>query len=115
MLLHLHTQSQYFPDRFVRREIEGLIISCPHQQAGCNWEDRLGSLEDHLRSCDFVSKMCPDCGVTLTLDKMESHNRVCPKALRKCPLEDYGCSTSKPVKLLGASCMVIDSSYSPRV
>ncbi len=79
---------QYFPDRFVRREIEGMIVGCPHQLKGCRWEGRLAKLEVHLIVCDFHPKQCNLCGVVLTPDQIESHG---PKALMKCPLAGFGC------------------------
>ncbi len=91
MFYLLISSQQCFPDRFVRREIEGMIVGCPHQLKGCQWEGRLAKLEAHLKACDFLSEECNLCGVVLTPDQIRSHGRVCPKALMKCPLAEYGC------------------------
>ena len=36
---------QYFPDRFVRREILSLPIVCSSRDRGCNWEGQFSELE----------------------------------------------------------------------
>ena len=88
---------QYFPDRFVRREVEGMIVGCPHQLKGCHWEDRLAKLAAHLKACNFLSEECNLCGVILSPDQIGSHGRVCPKALMKCPLVEFGCRHTRTV------------------
>lgn len=42
MLVHtLQLKMQYFPDNFVRREINNLDISCRWSQNGCKWNGKL--------------------------------------------------------------------------
>ena len=53
---------QYFPDRFVRREIQGLEVNCKFQNEGCNWEGTYGDLPSHLNTCKYAllgMKLCP--------------------------------------------------------
>ena len=36
---------QYFPDRFVRREIQNLPVVCSHSNRGCDWEGKFSEFE----------------------------------------------------------------------
>ena len=105
---------QCFPDRFVRREIEGVVVCCSHQQEGCKWEGRLANLEDHLKACEFVSKECPNCGLVLMFEQLELHELACPKALMKCPLAEFGCSAAdKLVSCCLTSIILFHPLFSP--
>ncbi len=97
MTFYAHTHTQYFPDRFVRREIEGMVVSCRHQKKGCPWEDKVMKLDDHLKSCSYSISECQDCGKILSPIEMESHKQICPKAMLKCPLAHLGCNHTKEV------------------
>ena len=74
-----------------------MIVGCPHQLKGCQWEGRLAKLETHLKACDFLSEECNLCGIVLTPDQIGLHGRVCPKALMKCPLAGLGCHHTRKV------------------
>ena len=53
---------QYFPDRFVRREIQGLEVKCKYLSEGCTWEGTYGDLASHLNTCKYAlqgMKLCP--------------------------------------------------------
>ena len=89
---------QYFPDRFVRREINRMILYCPNRSKGCKWEDKLAKLEAHLETCDFTSEQCPQCGTILTPEQVESHKLTCPKAMVECPLAEHGCTYKQTVR-----------------
>ncbi len=90
---------QCFPDRFVRREIETMIVGCPHQQKGCPWEDKVTMLDAHLKTCNFLSEECKQCGLVLTSDLIGSHAQECSKAEMKCPLAEFGCQHTRTVSL----------------
>jgi len=36
---------QVFPDGCVRKEIRSLTVHCLHKERGCDWEDKITSLE----------------------------------------------------------------------
>ena len=36
---------QVFPDGWVRKEISSLTVHCLHNERGCDWEDKVTSLE----------------------------------------------------------------------
>ena len=44
---------QYFPDRFVRREIKQLAVICPFSEAGCKWEGKVESYLEHISDCEY--------------------------------------------------------------
>ena len=50
---------QYFPDRFVRREINNLEVRCSFHEAGCRWEGKFQHYHQHLSKCEFRSSLCP--------------------------------------------------------
>ena len=89
----------------MRREIEGLVVTCTYKNKGCDWEDKLPKFEAHLKSCEYASEECPQCGETLTPDQLETHDRVCPKAVVQCPLAELGCSHSETVWIIKFYCL----------
>ncbi|XP_064401053.1 TNF receptor-associated factor 1-like [Halichondria panicea] len=65
-----HKGNECFPDRFVRRDVKQMIVSCPR---GCQWEDMVAELEAHLKACNFISNLC---GVVLTPDQIGTHTHT---------------------------------------
>lgn len=61
MYLKINCTLQYFPDRFVRKEVNKLPIRCPNTDKGCLWNGVLGELENHLQKCSFGYKPCQHC------------------------------------------------------
>ncbi len=80
----------------MRREIEGMIVGCPHQQKGCQWENTVAMLDAHLKTCNYLPEECKQCG-QVTSDLIGSHARVCSKAEIKCPLAEFGCQHTRTV------------------
>ena len=91
----LHTQ--YFPDRFVRKEIKNLVIICPFSEMGCNWEGKFEEYQRHVEVCDFVLLNCEHCGEKVCGDQMEKHTASCPCVPKKCPLAIIGCRENLPM------------------
>ena len=56
---YFYIHSQYFPDRYIRREINNLEVVCPNSEAGCDWEGKFQEYVDHCRTCKFSSSTCP--------------------------------------------------------
>ena len=86
----------YFPDRFMRRKVKGIIVYCSHKQE-CTWEGRLAELENHLKTCEFNSEKCQYCGEEFAVSQLESHKSSCPKMIVKCPLAGHGCNCTDTV------------------
>ena len=82
---------QYFPDRFIRKEIRSLEICCTYSSQGCNWEGVFSELEKHLKTCLAVSYDCEFCGKNLTKDQIEEHKAKCQDSVQPCPLAKVGC------------------------
>ena len=52
---------QFFPDRFIRKEINRFPVICKNRKHGCDWSGLLGQLGDHLKMCVYEMKVCPHC------------------------------------------------------
>ena len=89
---------QYFPDRFVQREILNLVVACPFCESGCNWEGRFEEYPQHVENCDFALSTCEHCEEKLHKNQLEAHNQSCPKAPKECPLSALGCAMSAASK-----------------
>ena len=70
------------------REVNTLVVRCPHKEQGCEWEGELGQLQNHLNSragvspskgCGFVMVEC-ECGAHLQCRLLQEHRmEICPK------------------------------------
>ena len=45
--------TQYFPDRFVKREINNLEVTCQYSEEGCTWEGKFGAYLQHKATCEY--------------------------------------------------------------
>ena len=72
------------------REVNALVVRCPHKELGCDWEGELGQLEQHLnpgagppssRGCGYVMVECSyQCGARLQRQMVREHEmEICPK------------------------------------
>ena len=68
------------------RDINALVICCPHKELGCCWEGELGQVHQHLnasspKGCDYVMVMCQyQCGIQLQRHLIHCHEiDDCPK------------------------------------
>ena len=103
-----HIIMQYFPDRFVRREINNLDVTCPFAKDGCNWEGKFGEYFNHLsiakcRFCPSITTATPDIRVFATNVSPNQSLidisgvllfelvQMCSDSLQ-CPLSPFGCS-----------------------
>ena len=77
-----------------RREINALQVRCANSERGCQWTGTLGTLDDHIASCQFALVPCPnkceedkDAGELLLIKKhLDQHIKTkCPKRAYECP------------------------------
>ena len=77
-----------------RREIDALQVKCANSERGCQWTGTVGTLDDHIASCQFALVPCPnkceedkDAGELLLIRKhLDQHLKtVCPKRAYECP------------------------------
>ena len=69
------------------REVNALVVRCPQNKQGCEWEGELGQLQGHLNpdvgkeGCGYVIVACPyKCGMQLQRRKIHEHEmETCPK------------------------------------
>uniref|UniRef100_A0A1X7T9H5 MATH domain-containing protein n=2 Tax=Amphimedon queenslandica TaxID=400682 RepID=A0A1X7T9H5_AMPQE len=87
----------FFPDRFVRKEINRFSIMCRNRKLGCHWSGKIDELLEHLRSCVYEIKKeeCSHCKEGFSLSEYQSHVDQCPKMTVACPLKDHGCKETK--------------------
>ena len=60
---------QYFPDRFVRREIQNLPVVCSHSNRGCDWEGKFSEFEVSNSLSLIMSLWLIQSTVTSMIDK----------------------------------------------
>ena len=77
-----------------RREINALQVRCANSERGCQWTGTVGTLDDHIASCQFALVPCPNnCeedkggGELLLIRKcLDQHLKTkCPKRACECP------------------------------
>ena len=83
---------QYFPDRFVKREILNLSVVCQFSQLGCNWEGKYEHYQQHIDSCQFATSTCQRCGEKIHRSQMKSHSQSCQFTPKLYPLASLGCT-----------------------
>ena len=74
-----------------RREIKQLQVRCANTVRGCQWTGTVGTLDDHLASCQFALVPCPnnceeDKGAgELLLIRKQLDEHLQTKCPRRCP------------------------------
>ena len=79
----------------LKRTLHEFRVYCPHRLRGCEWEDELGKLDEHLNSdplperqlegCPFALIECLHCKEGIRRDKISGHQ------LERCPQRPYTC------------------------
>ena len=76
-----------------KREIQQLQVRCTNTERGCQWTGTVGTLDDHIASCQFALVPCPNkceedkgAGELLLIRKhLDQHLKTkCPKRAYKC-------------------------------
>ena len=60
-MTHILLLLQYFPDRFVRKEVNKIPVECSNMQHGCMWTGRYGEMKSHIQECSFGRTACLYC------------------------------------------------------
>uniref|UniRef100_A0A1X7SG33 TRAF-type domain-containing protein n=1 Tax=Amphimedon queenslandica TaxID=400682 RepID=A0A1X7SG33_AMPQE len=82
----------FFPDRFIRKEIDRVSIMCSNHKFGCDWNGKISEfLTEHLNSCAYEKEECPHCKECFFLFEYQSH-------VNRCPIIDYEQSSSYPIE-----------------
>ena len=66
----------YFPDRFVKKQVDKLRIHCPLDRECCPWSGQLGTVMDHLKNCEFRLVLCSDCRKRFKRREMAQHENL---------------------------------------
>ena len=79
----------------LKRDLNELRVYCPYRLSGCEWENELVKLDEHLNSdplpecqlegCSFAVIECLHCKEGIRRDKVAGHQ------LERCPLRPYMC------------------------
>ncbi len=82
------------------RSISSLKISCSTSSKGCDWTGELGTVDDHMTTCEYELVECKNgcldlAGATTKLIRKDSETHFeyeCPKRIVQCDLcnEEYG-------------------------
>lgn len=82
------------PDKRLNRVLNMLRVSCVHEKLGCEWQDELGKMEEHLNSspspeqklfgCVYTKVKCDDCDTWIERRKVMDH-------LYECGMQPYSC------------------------
>ncbi|KAJ7372388.1 hypothetical protein OS493_019839 [Desmophyllum pertusum] len=80
--------NEVFPDNFMRREVQALVVHCTFLDDGCQWKGEVRHLENHMNSCVFLKVPCVhlECGMQVKKADLTEHlENEC-----KCRLENCG-------------------------
>ena len=98
VIFYRSCNTQYFPDRFVRREINSLDVICPFFNDGCDWEGKFEEYSHHENRCCF--QPMPDVQVfpinaspTQSLNGALGQTHELVQLCHQCPLSPLGCKT----------------------
>ena len=62
-----------FFDKFYQREIKQMPCHCWFRDRGCEWEGKIGGVDEHERDCDYADIACPDCYERTTRVNLQLH------------------------------------------
>lgn len=73
-------------DKYFRRKVKGLKVTCHYKSLDCDWIGELGHLEHHLIACPKRPWKCPYCDFETTFDTgPNTHMSVCARYPEPCP------------------------------
>lgn len=76
---------QVFNDRFMRREVLALKVSCASRSNGCSWKGEVCDLEEHSDRCQFVEIPCVHCEAAVQRGAFVDHlTETCEYRLETC-------------------------------
>ena len=66
--------------------MKALCVKCDNVERGCEWEGTVGTLEEHVDTCDFTVVNCPkECNKKVIKKDLVQHLK------EECPNRDYEC------------------------
>lgn len=73
-------------DKYFKRKVKGLQVSCPHKNYECDWVGELGQVDVHSTVCPKRPWKCPHCAFETTFDKgTGAHTSICSRYPQPCP------------------------------
>ena len=67
--------SDFFPDRFVKKQVEKLRVHCPFDRENCLWSGPLVVVREHMKNCGYGMCLCRDCNIRIKRkDKLKHEN-----------------------------------------
>ena len=75
--LCLQVQFNTYPNKEASKEFKNLRIFCPNKERGCQWQQKISDVYDHLGNptgCQYQDVLCPKgCGKTMRRHYLSSH------------------------------------------
>ena len=83
--LHIETLKPLF--RYMKNDLDSLLIKCKYQQIGCTAVCRLEDLPRHENECEHTAVICPNVGCQQVIEQQlfEQHLEECRFQARECP------------------------------
>ena len=53
--------TDYFTDRFVKKQVEKFRVHCPLDKECCPWSGPLSCVIEHMKGCDYRLVLCAEC------------------------------------------------------
>ena len=75
-----------YPNYHIKREIKNLKVYCINKEKGCEWQDVLNDINNHLDGCQFGEVKCSnECGKMIERQFLTSHVETeCPRRKVNC-------------------------------
>ena len=108
--------TQYYPDRFVKKEIDNLEVKCEYLNNGCHWTGKFQGYHQHIKGCEFQAPsdvqpfnctvsptsslngqppniQCNNCCESVPSCEFDVHQEKCLVLSqgKQCPLYPLGC------------------------
>ena len=78
-----------------KREIKALRVKCDNVEKGCKWKGTVGTLEEHMTTCEFTPVPCPKKCKQNDKIQMIARKDLGKHLKEKCVNRDYKCKHCK--------------------
>lgn len=65
--------TDYFTDRFVKKQVEKFRVHCPLDKECCPWSGPLSCVIEHIKGCDYRLVLCAECKMRIKRKEYTLH------------------------------------------